>query len=227
MLRDALGPVYVQAGYDFDLTIHARPASQVERALEALRTAGHKLLNFAYVDAWPGDKRLARRAARAVEKSFHEDFGRDAIVVIATGFAEQYARDNWQHKKQAEASRALGATISDLWPVPDDDPARSIVREQAQTKEAAWKELASLPLVYWRARVTIEGLADALEPRLNPELTALLCSQLEIAPDPEFDELLAADWRGMTLRWEDLLSPSPMSYSEATDAAELRSDSGL
>jgi hypothetical protein len=243
-MRRVIEPMAVRLGLNYDETFFTPPTTDERVAFEAYRSGLSLLMAFTYDDGWGtttmfGDQpshKLAKKAAKAFRGGLLEERGRDAISLMAQGYARataeiwRRAREDPEHAEHIEAlaanaekSEALGRLAAQIWPVDERRPALLSLR---QTRDHTVTQLDNP-----NQMIDIRGAVEHTQAACEAAAVALgndyeKYSRLLLGPvyslNLELAQGLQTDWVGQMDSWMNLLSGEPVPFSviaQATNAS--------
>jgi hypothetical protein len=221
-------------GLDYHQARVTPPRSDAALAMSAILCCTNLLYGRTYPDEWPSrdlgspDKRTARHAARYLRQVLESDVGRDAIVVVTTGYGERMAAFWREHadlpehrgiadklRANAYASEGIALLVAGIWPVDGYDAVLEQVRyadEHRDYDPENPKALVDLKDYSRRSRVMAEGLAVALSERFEEFEDAILGPLWHYNV---MNNLLTNAATAYTIPfWSNLLSAAPVAHGD-------------
>lgn len=230
-MRRGLEPMARRLGVDYDESFFSPPQTPEARVFDAYRVGQSLLMFLSYPEGWifgPNpSKKLAKRAARAVQDSLVTDSGRSAISYMTQGYAREMAslwrraadnsdRDAIPEQLQESARRSdkLGALAAGFWPV--DDP------QGALDKIALYEKQRVVDLDNPNAIIDMHGYYGRVSVAFGAALIATGAdldefSGLAYLPVAFLDLQVASglqhDWVFNAEIWQNLLGTDPLPYA--------------
>jgi hypothetical protein len=230
-MRRALEPMALSLGVEYEESFFGPPVTDQARVFDAYRCGLSLVMAFTYPDGWANassEKRLARKAAKALRAALLTPSGQDAISHMTQGYAHEMA-DFWRRaesgsddpteaaglQESAARSDALGVLAGQCWPVNDPFGALDHIAlaESHRTVDVDNPDaMIDLRSYFGRARVACGAAALALGADVAT-YSGLLYMPVAFL-DLMFATGLQSDWEFQLEIWANLLRDHRRPYAE-------------
>lgn len=228
--RQALTEMGKPYGIDYTETFFRSPTSDEEVGYQALRCGASLLIAFIDPPSWGlfqsrATKKLAKRAAQRLSKTFPKQSGQGAISWLT----QRYGRTMSSHRRAAAAAadpasaatlnraaaaeESLSDLVAKLWPV-DNEAALTLAASPWEVLDAA----PDAPLAHANARMaaSIEAICTALWPG-SEELYPVLAEWVLGYTGIGVRMMISRDWINTAPQWINLLESTPDSYGQVIE----------